>query len=61
MKNLIITALTGLSLLACADKKTKPESNLPQSTKDKNRKQKERKLKKFCFSVKRDYQQLPVY
>ncbi|AIL45578.1 DUF3347 domain-containing protein [Elizabethkingia anophelis] len=49
MKNLIITALTGLSLLACADKKTKPESNLPQSTKDKTETKKETKN---LFSVK---------
>lgn len=46
MKNLIITALTGLSLLACADKKTKPESNLPQSTKDKTETKKKLKI---CF------------
>ncbi|OPB86487.1 DUF3347 domain-containing protein [Elizabethkingia occulta] len=35
MRNIIITALIGLSLLACADKKTKQENKLPQSTQDK--------------------------
>ena len=48
MKNLIITALTGLSLLACADKNKKKAK--PQSTKDKTETKKETKN---LFSVKR--------
>ena len=36
MRNIIITTLIGLSLLACADKKTKPENNLLQNAKDKS-------------------------
>lgn len=35
MRNIIITTLIGLSLLACADKKTKPENDLSQSAQDK--------------------------
>ncbi|MDX8572278.1 DUF3347 domain-containing protein [Elizabethkingia sp. HX QKY] len=43
MRNIIITALIGLSLLACADKKIKSENNLSQSTKDKTETKEETK------------------
>ncbi len=46
MRNIIITTLMGLSLLACADKKTKTENKAPQISKE------IKKQAKASFSVK---------